>query len=151
MGLKRDLLRKFDPESTDDPENKQYFIEKLVTHEFDARANEYSYQVKWLGYGPHFDLLLPEPEIPAQVVAEYWHEALSQTHLREDYAARKKFEKRFPEKIRHKVKTSVETTTQSDNEGIVVDRDTLNLAKNELLVPLEASLKVGQTPVWASH
>ncbi|KAJ3090726.1 hypothetical protein HDU96_003336 [Phlyctochytrium bullatum] len=55
-----------------DPDDPEFYIERLDKHSLNAREKRYYYHVKWLGHGTCHNLWLPESEIPAAVVTDYW-------------------------------------------------------------------------------
>jgi len=152
VGIKKELLRRFDPDLVDDPENKQYYIEKLDSHTFDSKKQVYIYRVKWLGYTDYYDLLVSEPEIPASIVEEYWDNyARIHGNQSKEMNQRRSFAKKHPEKLKNKVSTPVEKTLPEDNTGIDASAPKEKLQPGECYVPIEASLNPSKGSVWSSR
>jgi hypothetical protein len=155
IGIKKELLRRFDPDVVDDPEKKQYYIEKLDSHEFHSKKQEYTYLVKWLGYGPHYDLMLPEPEILHSVVAEYC-EYYAQIHGNQskERLQRRAFAKKYTQKVTDKVITPSENTTWDHNEGLDPSSPPEKLQPGEyhmIHIHFETSLDPSEGPAGTSH
>ncbi|KAJ3277618.1 hypothetical protein HDU76_010281 [Blyttiomyces sp. JEL0837] len=123
VGISRELLRRYDPLfAHDDPEDKQYYVEKLDSHEYNDKTKEYSYHVKWLGYDDNANLLLPETEISQAIISDYWE--MVRLRSPAEYRKRVAFAKKYPKKITQKSAPSpAEKTTEEDNEGFDSDSD----------------------------
>ncbi|KAJ3095510.1 hypothetical protein HDU96_001150, partial [Phlyctochytrium bullatum] len=72
-GISTELIRRANPDAADlDPDDPEFYIERLDKHSLNAREKRYYYHVKWFGHGTCHNLWLPESEIPAAVVTDYW-------------------------------------------------------------------------------
>jgi hypothetical protein len=75
-GVNRELFIRFDPDAAYvDPDDPEFFIEKLRDHSLDETDPEnryYKYRVKWLGQGTCRDTWIGEHHIPALIIEDYW-------------------------------------------------------------------------------
>jgi hypothetical protein len=133
------------------PENKQYYIEKLDSHEFDSKKQEFIYRVKWLGYAPHCDLMLPERD--SALCCGRILGMLAQIHDNQckEMSQRRTFTNKYQQKATDQIITPSENNTWDDNERLDPSSPPEKLQPHEYHVPFETSLNPSKCPVWTSH
>ena len=90
VGTHPELLRRYDTDYIDYKfEEKDFLVEMLVDFDYDPKTLLYSYHVKWLGFGPHYNQWLDEDDIPKHFVVEFWE--MMRTRNSKAYAARVKW------------------------------------------------------------
>jgi len=72
-GTNPELLKRYEAEYLDrEFEDQECLIEMLVGVKYDKATKLYSYNVKWLGFAPHYNQWKEEDEIPKHFVVDFW-------------------------------------------------------------------------------